>query len=49
MDYLDNNLRNNFENNAWNLEHNADKLQEIQIRIMQGIISIVLLLTQVDM
>ena len=49
MDYLDNNVRNNFENNAWNLERNADKLQEIQTRIMQGIMSIALLLTQVDM
>ena len=26
-------LENNFENNLWSLEHNAEKLQEIQNRI----------------
>ena len=26
---------------AWNLEHNVEKLQEIQNRIMQGIMSII--------
>ena len=41
MDDFDNNLRNNFESNAWSLEHNAEKLQEISKRIMQGIISII--------
>ena len=29
------------ENNAWNLEHNAEKLQEIWNRIMQRIIHII--------
>ena len=33
--------QNNFENNAWNLEHNAIKLQEILNRIMQEITSII--------
>ena len=31
---------NNIENNVWSLEHNAGKLQEIQNRIMQRIMSI---------
>ena len=34
-------LANTFENNVWNLEHNAEKLQEIWNRIMQGIMSII--------
>ena len=37
MDCYDNNLGNNFKNNTWNLEHNAEKLQETQNRIMQEI------------
>ena len=43
MDCFDNNLGNNFENNAWNLEHNADKLQEMLNRIMQGTMSTITL------
>ena len=38
LDCFDNDLQNNFENNVWNLEHNAEKLQEILIRNMQRII-----------
>ena len=38
MDYLGNNLKSNFDKNAWN---NAEKLQEILNRIMQGIIRII--------
>ena len=43
MDCFDNNLGNNFENNAWNLGdmYNAEKLQKILNRIMQGIMSII--------
>ena len=39
MECYDNTLRNiyNFKNTAWNLEHNAEKLQEILNRIMQRI------------
>ena len=33
MDCFDNYLEN-FENNTWNLEHNVEKLQEIQNGIM---------------
>ena len=42
MDCFDNDLVNNFENNAWKLEHNAEELQEILNRIMQGIVSIII-------
>ena len=35
------NLDNNFENNAWKLEHKAEKLQEILSRKMHGIVSII--------
>ena len=41
MDCFDNNLENNFENDAWKLEHNAEELQEILNRIMLGIVSII--------
>ena len=41
VDYFDNAHENNFENNAWYLKHNADKLLEIQNRVMQGIVSII--------
>ena len=34
MDCYDNDLGNSFENNAWNLEHNVEILQEILNRIM---------------
>ena len=34
VDYFDNAHENNFENNVWNLEHNAKELQEILNRIM---------------
>ena len=40
---FDKDLGNNFENTAWNLEHNAEKLQEILNKIMQGIMSIITL------
>ena len=32
--WIDNDLENNVENNAWKLEHNAEELQEILNRIM---------------
>ena len=35
---FDNDLKNNIENTAWSLEHNAEKLQEILNGIKQGII-----------
>ena len=38
---VDNDLGNSFENNAWNLEHNAEKLQEVQNRIMLGTANII--------
>ena len=38
---FDSDSQNNYENNAWNLEHNAIKLQEILNRIMQEITSII--------
>ena len=41
VDYFDNANENNFENNAWHLKHNADKVQEILNRIIQGILSII--------
>ena len=41
MDCFDNNFGNNFENNAWNLEHIAKQQQEILNRIMQGIMIII--------
>ena len=34
MDCYDNDLGNSFENNAWNLEHDVEKLQEFLNRIM---------------
>ena len=40
MACFDNDLYNNLENNAWDLEHNVEKLQEILNRIMQRIMSI---------
>ena len=43
MDCFDNNLGNNIKNDAWNLEHNAEKLKEILNRNMQGIVSIIAL------
>ena len=43
MDCFDNDLGNNFENNTWNLEHNAEKLKKILNRIMQEVISIITL------
>ena len=42
MDCFDNDLDNNFENNAWKLKHDAEELQEILNRIMQGIVSIII-------
>ena len=35
-----NDFENSFEDNVWNLKHNVEKLQEVQNRIMQGIMSI---------
>ena len=35
LDCCDSDLENNFENNACNLEHDADKTQEILNRIMR--------------
>ena len=43
MDCFNNNFGNNFENNAWNLEHIAEKQQEILNGKMQGIMSIITL------
>ena len=47
LDYFENDLKNNCENNAWNLEHtpscNVIILQEILNRIMQGIMSTITL------
>ena len=37
LNCFDNNFKNTLEHNEWNLEHNAEKLQEILNRIMQGI------------
>ena len=39
-DCFNDDLGNNFENNTWNLEHNAGR-QEILNRIMQRIINII--------
>ena len=41
LDCFDDDLKNNFENTAWNLEHNTEKLQEILNRMMQDIMSII--------
>ena len=44
MDCSDNYLENNFENTAWKQSIkfiNAERLQEVLNRIMQGIISII--------
>ena len=42
MDCFDNNnFGNSFENNTWNFEHNAEKLQEVLNKTMQGIMSII--------
>ena len=38
-DCFDNDIVNNLEINAWSLEYNAKKLQEILNRIMQRIMS----------
>ena len=38
--YTDNGLENTSENNVWNLELNAEKLQEILNRIMQKLMGI---------
>ena len=43
LECYDNDLENNIKNNAWNLEHNAEKSQEILNRIKQGIMSIITL------
>ena len=43
MDCFDSDLKDNFENNAWNLKHNAEELQEVLSRILQGIMSIITL------
>ena len=40
-DSFDNHFENTLVNNAWNLERNAEKLQEILNRVMQGIGSII--------
>ena len=41
LDCFDNDLENNYENNAWKLEHNTEEFQEILNRVMQGIVSII--------
>ena len=40
--YTDNSLENTSENNAWKLELNAEKLQEILNRIMQRLMGIII-------
>ena len=41
LDYFDNDLENNIENNPWHWEHDAENLQEILNRITQRIMSII--------
>ena len=36
LDCFDNDHERNIENNAWNVEHNAEKLQEILSRIINA-------------
>ena len=43
LDCCEVDLENDFENNAWNLEHNAIKVYEISNKIMKRIMSIITL------
>ena len=41
LDCFDNDLENDFEKNAWRLEHNVEELQGILNRIMQRVVNII--------